>query len=197
MRYGARFPGDARRGGFTLIELMVAVIVLGLIMAMSTANFTNARENATISQMQSNVHVVQVGLERYADDYKGVYPASIVDSQFQKVYLPTRHLPAAPWCTRSQTAAIGFTSPGPLTSTEWDNVVSAAALHLVPTDTDSPGAATMADPPAAKTDYGAIAYEYSSTTGIYRLAGYAKDHGHRAVVTPVSNNAQGANAVPN
>lgn len=53
------------RKGFTLIEILIVVIILGILAAIVIPQFTNASNDAKVSSVQTTVQSVQAQLELY------------------------------------------------------------------------------------------------------------------------------------
>jgi len=63
--------------GFTLIELMVVIVIIGILTAIAIPNFVGAQDRAKIASVKSNMHVFRTVLETYAVDYAGLYPVDV------------------------------------------------------------------------------------------------------------------------
>ncbi|MDD5773171.1 MAG: prepilin-type N-terminal cleavage/methylation domain-containing protein [bacterium] len=59
--------------GFTLIELMIVIAILGILAAVAIPNFLNARGKAQDAAALSTLEAVKTAMEMYAAD-NGVYP---------------------------------------------------------------------------------------------------------------------------
>ncbi len=60
--------------GFTLIELMVVVVIIGILAAIAIPNFVKIIDKAREGAVRSNMHTVQVVVELYSVDHPGRYP---------------------------------------------------------------------------------------------------------------------------
>ena len=69
-----------RTKGFTLIELMIVVVIIGVLAAIATPNFIRMQANAKDAGVKSNSHAVQVAAEDFAVKNGGFYAADLTDA---------------------------------------------------------------------------------------------------------------------
>jgi prepilin-type N-terminal cleavage/methylation domain-containing protein len=65
--------------GFTLIELMVVVVIIGILAAIAIPNFMSMRVRAKESATQSNMHTLQLAGEDFSTMAEGMYPEALTD----------------------------------------------------------------------------------------------------------------------
>ena len=63
-----------RRTAFTLVELLIVVIILGILAAIVVPQFADASSDARLSSLATNIATIRGQLELYKLQHRGVYP---------------------------------------------------------------------------------------------------------------------------
>ena len=63
-----------RQAAFTLIELLLVVVILGILAAVAIPQFTDSSTEARTSSLQTNLSVMRSAVEYYRTNHSGKYP---------------------------------------------------------------------------------------------------------------------------
>jgi prepilin-type N-terminal cleavage/methylation domain-containing protein len=70
------------KSGFTLVELMVAIVVMAVLATLSYSSFTGAQKQARDSQRRSDLNQYKIALENYANSNNGKYVGLTVSAPY-------------------------------------------------------------------------------------------------------------------
>ncbi len=113
------------RRGFTLIEILIVVVILGILAAIVVPQFTNASQEATASSIRSQLQTIRGQVELFRVRNAGALPTSFDD-------LITPPDGQAPYLSQTPTLPAGF---------EWnwgDNAATDGIVETLWVSNDAP-----------------------------------------------------------
>ena len=92
---------NRKRRGFTLIEILIVVVILGILAAIVVPQFTNASQEATASSIRSQLQTLRGQIELYRVRNGGALPPGFGDllspPAGQAPYLSQEPVPPTNW----------------------------------------------------------------------------------------------------
>lgn len=68
---------NRNRTAFTLVEILIVVVILGILAAVVIPQFTSAAEDSKLSNLMSNLQAIRAQLELYKMHHNETYPTNI------------------------------------------------------------------------------------------------------------------------
>lgn len=68
-----------KRHGFTLIELMIGIVIVGILLSIAIPNYVRIRDRSKEAQTRGAAHTVQIVAEVYAAAHDGRYSVDAAD----------------------------------------------------------------------------------------------------------------------
>lgn len=69
---------NMRNKGFTLVEILIVVVILGILAAIVIPQFTDASTEAKQSSLDSNIHAMQSAIQLF-EIREGAWPTALTD----------------------------------------------------------------------------------------------------------------------
>jgi type II secretion system protein G len=96
------------RKGFSLIELMIVVVIIGILVAIAVPNFISMQNRAKEGSVKANMHSFQLAMEDYAVQNDGTY-ATATEKADVKALFPGGTWPKNPFTGSAYADAdVGF-----------------------------------------------------------------------------------------
>ena len=125
-----------KKQGFTLVEIMIVVLIIGLLAAIAIPNFIKARKTTQMNACIDNLRVIQGAVEQFRMEGKGD-PDNVAALCGADNYIKVE-----PKCPSNKTS--GYSLEGDEKSPKCDAIAVEGYPHVLPggaTDTAAPGTA--------------------------------------------------------
>src|SRR5581483_2949645 len=99
--------------GFTLVEIMIVVLIIGILLAIAVPNFIKARESSRAKSCVANLKQIESAKEQWAMDTKAAPNATPTAAN---LYGATAYLKTTPDCPGGGTYTIGDMATRPTCS---------------------------------------------------------------------------------
>ena len=97
--------------GFTLVEIMIVIVVIGILAAIAIPNFLNLKDKAIWGTARANLEVIRDSLAAYATDSDlNRYPVGTFNFAGFRAVLPKANLPANEPLSKLQTGSFAYHS---------------------------------------------------------------------------------------
>lgn len=99
----------SKRSGFTLIEIILVVVIIGILAGIAIPKLGGKSEKAMIAQAQANITALSMAIQEY-EIMNGDYPSSLeglLDESKGGPFMEKKVIPVDPWGNPYQYAAPG------------------------------------------------------------------------------------------
>lgn len=75
---------NTKRGGFTLVEIMIVVAIIALLAAIAVPNFLRSRKRSQATQVLSDLRIIDAAVDQYAIEFNKAGGSNVVWADVQR-----------------------------------------------------------------------------------------------------------------
>lgn len=128
MRVMSKLCRQAHKG-FTLVEIMIVVLIIGILLAIAVPNFIRARESSRAKSCVSNLKQIEAAKEQWAMDTKAG-PTATPDAS--DLYGTDKYIKTEPQCPSDGNYTIGAMNERPTCDVGDQGDSDASNDHVLP-----------------------------------------------------------------
>jgi prepilin-type N-terminal cleavage/methylation domain-containing protein len=117
------------RSGFTLVEIMIVVLIIGILLAIAVPNFVKAREVSRAKSCLSNLRCIAYAKEQWAVEQKKATTDTPLPSD---LYGSSGYIRQTPLCPSGGTYTIGDLANFPTCSVGTNGTTYGGDDHVIP-----------------------------------------------------------------
>jgi len=125
-----------RKGGFTLVEIMIVVAIIGILIAIAVPGFLRARETARARNCAENLQKIDGAVEQYALDYHLSNGDTTIADDWTAIVGQTSYIKRLPICPSGGGYGFGTVGLDPLCSLGYDytagGILPPNVRHAIP-----------------------------------------------------------------
>ena len=75
---------NTKRGGFTLVEIMIVVAIIALLASIAVPNFLRSRKRSQATQVLEDLRIIDAAVDQYAIEHNKIAGATVEWADVQK-----------------------------------------------------------------------------------------------------------------